>query len=110
MTTILVSHAVGSFAENKDVARNIRVTTIIPTLQKGEDVTLDFSGVNFSTQSFMHALLSAAITELGAEILDRMIFKNCNENVQGLINIVVEYSQASIDRLSLWEIENHDAE
>ncbi len=83
----------GSFAENKDLARDIRIKEITPALNQNKEVTLDFEGIETTTQSFVHALISRVIRDLGSEVLDRLYFKNCNKTVQGIINIVVEYMQ-----------------
>ena len=97
MSTVRMFKEVGAFAENKDKARAIRIDTILPEVELGKTVTLDFKGVSLSTQSFMHALISEVIRSTGPDALDLMVFKNCNDNVKGLVSIVVEYSQASID-------------
>ena len=81
------------FAENKDVARKIRLELIIPELEKNNEVILNFKNVNSATQSFIHALISDIIRKFGIEILDKMIFKNCNDTVQKIIIIVTEYMQ-----------------
>lgn len=85
----------GVFAENKDLAREIRIKNITPILEKNEEITLDFEGVDSATQSFIHALISELIRSFGNEILENIYFKNCNKNVQNIINIVVEYMQAA---------------
>ena len=84
---------VGSFAENKDIARDIRVNIILPALEKNEDITLDFIQVESATQSFVHALISDVIRKRGVGILDFIYFKNCNETVRKIIEIVTEYMQ-----------------
>ena len=84
---------VGSFAENKDKARDIRIQEIIPVLEKGDDVTLDFKDVDSITQSFTHALLSDLIRNYGIDVLDRIFFANCNETVSSIIKIVADYMQ-----------------
>ncbi len=84
---------VGSFAENKDIARDIRVNIILPAIDKKEEVTLDFSGVDSATQSFIHALISDVIRKQGIEVLDKIYFKGCVENVQKIVEIVIEYMQ-----------------
>ena len=84
---------VGSFAENKDKARDIRIKEIIPILEKGQDLTLDFEKVDSITQSFAHALLSDLIRNYGTDVLDRISFANCNETVSKIIEIVVDYMQ-----------------
>lgn len=85
----------GAFAENKDLAREIRINDITPVLAKNEEIALDFEGVDSATQSFVHALISELIRSFGNEILENIYFKNCNKNVQNIINIVVEYMQAT---------------
>lgn len=85
----------GDFAEDKDVARDIRMNEIFPALQSGAAVVLDFQGITSATQSFIHALLSDIIRKKGIEVLENISFKNCNDIVKGIINIVVDYMQES---------------
>ena len=93
MKIIKLLPKVGSFAENKDKARDIRITEIIPALEKNEEVVLDFGGIESATQSFIHALISDLIRKQGVEVLDKISFKNCNETTKKIINIVVDYMQ-----------------
>jgi len=93
MRGISILKIAGAFAENKDKARDIRVRLVRPLLEKGENVTLDFTGVDAATQSFIHALLSELIREYGSEVLDRISFKNCNDTVKKIITIVTDYMQ-----------------
>lgn len=86
----------GSFAENKDLAREIRVKEIIPALEKSQDVILDFRGVEAVTQSFIHALISDLFRKYGNDVLDKVSFKSCSETVKKVINIVVDYMQESV--------------
>jgi len=85
----------GSFAENKDVAREIRISKIVPALERNDEVVLNFMKVEAVTQSFIHALISDAIRNYGAEVLDKISFKSCNENIRKIIKIVVDYMQES---------------
>lgn len=94
MKAIGIHALAGDFAEDKDIARDIRIRLVIPSLRRGEQVTLNFQGVESATQSFVHALLSDVIREFGPEVLDRMAFKRCTETVKGIINIVVDYMQS----------------
>ena len=84
---------VGSFAENKDTARDIRMKNIMPILEKGDNLVLDFEKVESITQSFAHALLSDLIRNYGIDVLDRVSFANCNKVVTKIIEIVVDYMQ-----------------
>lgn len=94
MLNIKLSNFVGSFAENKDVAQLLRKGQIIPALDKGEDVILDFEEIDAATQSFIHALISDLFRNYD-NILDKISFKNCNETVKKIIEIVIDYMQES---------------
>jgi hypothetical protein len=84
---------VGEFAENKDIARDIRLQQIIPALEQKETIIIDFEQVDGATQSFVHALISDLFRIYGSDILDVVQFKSCNETVKGIISIVVDYMQ-----------------
>ena len=96
MKPINIFARAGAFAENKDVARDIRVQEIMPALDRNEEVVLDFEKVGAATQSFVHALISDIFRKYGNDALDRVAFKSCEEKVQKIINIVVDYMQEGL--------------
>lgn len=91
--TVRMLSAVGTFAEDKDLARELRRDVISPALNAGADVILDFSGIESTTQSFIHALISELIRDRGIDVLDHMPFKGCNNTVKTIISIVIDYMQ-----------------
>jgi hypothetical protein len=93
MKTIILKRLVGVFAEDKDKARDIRIKKITPMVENKKEVTLDFKGVEATTQSFIHALISEVLRDYGPGALDLISFKNCNPNIKKVISIVVEYMQ-----------------
>ena len=93
MKNIVIFDRAGAFAENKDIARDIRIREIIPALTQDKEVTLDFDKVDAVTQSFVHALISDILRKYGANALERISFKSCNITVKKIIGIVVEYMQ-----------------
>ena len=95
MKTIKLFEKAGTFAENKDVARDIRINEIIPAIEKKQNIAIDFSNIDAATQSFIHALISDLIRKYGNEILDKINFKSCNKNIQKIIMIVTDYMQES---------------
>jgi hypothetical protein len=98
MKVIKMFERVGSFASNKDIAKEIRTYEIMPTLEKKEEVIIDFEKVDGATQSFVHALISEAMRKFGAKILLQQIsFKSCNEKIQAIVTIVTEYMQAGLE-------------
>lgn len=97
-TRIKIINFGGSFADKKDGAAKTREEIILPVLKRGECIVLDYKGVTSTSQSFTHALISEAIRTYGPEVaLERILFKNCNENVKRIISIVVEYMQRRLD-------------
>jgi hypothetical protein len=96
-TLIKVKDLVGDFAENKDVAKELRVSKIIPTLMNDKEVVLDFSGVSGTTQSFIHALISEPIRLFRDVALEKIYYKNCSNVVKEVIKTVSEYMQESLD-------------
>ena len=87
-----IKKIVGPFAADKDKAREIRETFVLPALRQHVEVTLDFEGVEYATQSFVHALVSAALRETGEDGLDFLVFAECSDAVQAIIETVVEYT------------------
>lgn len=86
---------VGPFAENKDIAADIRLNKLIPALDGGKNIVLDFEKIEGATQSFVHALISDLMRKYGNEVLDKIQFKSCNDTVKSIIAIVVDYMQES---------------
>ncbi len=93
MKQVNVFEKAGAFAENKDIARDIRIQDIVHALENKEKIILNFDRVDSATQSFIHALISDALREYGNDALDSVIFKSCNKNIKEVVNIVVDYMQ-----------------
>ena len=92
MKTIELNPGIGGFAEDKDQARTIRINILLPALERGENIELDFHNVKYATQSFIHALLGEALYKYRDELLDKVEFKNCTPQLQSVIELVVDYS------------------
>lgn len=98
MIVIKMSDKIGTFASNKDIAKEIRTTMIIPALERQESIVIDFEGVNGATQSFLHALMSEGMRRIGVNsFLDKVSFQSCNEKIQTIVTIVTDYMQAGLD-------------
>ena len=91
--TVSIFDCCGEFAENKDSAKSMRETVLRPHIEAPDGrIILDFEGIDSSTQSFIHALLSDLLQVHGASILDRIEFQSCNKSIKSLIATVVDYS------------------
>ena len=95
MKEIKIFRRVGSFAENKDLAREIRIKELFPYVNNEKELILNFEKVESTTQSFIHALISDVIRKKGAGALNNIYFKNCNDVIKKIIEIVTEYMQDS---------------
>ncbi len=96
MIHIKLFKEVGPFAENKDIARELRLEKLIPALEAEKKIILDFENIEGATQSFIHALISDLMRKYGNEVLDDIEFKSCNDTVKAIVTIVVDYMQESI--------------
>ncbi|MGE0887669.1 MAG: STAS-like domain-containing protein [Blastocatellales bacterium] len=92
MIIIKVPTGIDGFMEDKEVAKDLRRNKIIPSLEKGDNVVLDFLGIKYATQSFIHALIHEALFRFGEEVLEKIEFRNCSQPVKSIIELVVEYS------------------
>jgi len=93
MREIFIHKKTGSFAGNKDIAKEIRIKEILPGIDKEDKVIINFKDVDEATQSFIHALISDVIRQEGVTVLDKIYFKDCNANIKKIVNIVIEYMQ-----------------
>jgi len=94
---IKIKRMSGDFAENKDIAKKLRIEQIMPALLKRNEVIIDFNGVNGATQSFIHALISDPIREFKNIAFDNLVYKNANNDIREIISIVYRYMQESLD-------------
>ena len=92
ITKIRLTAGIGGFAEDKDYARELRRTKILPALDRGERIALNFALVKYATQSFVHALIGEALKKYGETVLDRVEFQHCTPQIQSVIELVVDYS------------------
>ena len=63
----------------------------------GKAVTLDFTGIDLTTQSFIHAMISGLLRTHGEATLDALTFKGCEPSVRGIVETVVQYSLETME-------------
>jgi hypothetical protein len=90
--TITITAGPSGFAEDKDQAKELRTTRILPAMERGEEVVLDFSGVRYATQSYIHALIGEALQRYREAALQKLEFRNCVSALRSVIELVVDYS------------------
>ena len=95
--TIKMMPRCGDFAENKEIARSIRLDEIVPALSEGKRIVLDFKGIDAATQSFIHALISDPIRQFRDVAYENLYYKNTNKDIKEIISMVYRYMQESLD-------------
>ena len=97
MRTVRVTAPAGTtLAENKDEAQDFRDKVILPALDQGETVEIDFSEVDAATQSYIHVLIADAIRKYGEDVFDRIHFVRPTEGIVSLIETVFEYTMLAM--------------
>ncbi|MDP9361966.1 MAG: STAS-like domain-containing protein [Acidobacteriota bacterium] len=93
--------AVKPFEENVERAAEIRESEIMPALVAGALVVLDFSGIRFATQSFIHACMYRILRDASAEATNQLSIANATPATREAIRAVAAY--ATVDGPQLIE-------
>lgn len=84
----LNQHAHGHLVGSRMAAAPVREELEITLAQVGAEVILDFSGIS-TTQSFVDELVGVLVLRHGPDILSRIVFKGCSDDVRAIIEFVV---------------------
>ena len=82
---------VREFEENVEEAARVRDTVVGPKLAGGEMVVLDFSGIRFPTQSFVHACIYKVLREC-CNVRSSLSIANCTASTKEAILAVAAYA------------------
>lgn len=96
MKKLMMYKYINDYGENKDIAKTLRQTVILPALKHNEELIIDFEGVSGVTQSFIHALIAEPIRRFPKQAFELIIFKNCNDMVRVIVETVEEYMQEEL--------------
>ncbi|HJX11328.1 MAG TPA: STAS-like domain-containing protein [Candidatus Binatia bacterium] len=58
-------------------------------LAHADEVVLDFTGMKSATQSFVDELVGVLILKHGPDIVQRLVFKGCAEDIKEIVGFVV---------------------
>lgn len=89
----LVVVNVKRFEEDVEQAAKVRDDIVLPTIASGAMVVLDFSGVKFATQSFVHALMYKVIRD-GQQIGSTLSIACCSNSTREAVMAVAAYAKA----------------
>ncbi|WP_218511729.1 STAS-like domain-containing protein [Variovorax sp. dw_308] len=80
------------FEEDVEQAAKIRDEDLLPSMREGTMVVLDFDGVKFATQSFVHALMYKVIRD-GQNIGSTLSIANCSRSTREAVMAVAAYAK-----------------
>jgi len=92
ITTLTIHPTSGVFVEDKEEAQRLRQEFILPALQRGDYLALDFEEVQYATQSFIHTLLSEPLKRFPETALQLIEFRHCSSAIRTVVEWVVDYS------------------
>lgn len=75
-------------------ARALATDEIAPRLDRGERLSLDFTGTRTATQAYGHALLAELLQRGGPTLLDRLRFIGCSTQVRAVLMSAANYGLA----------------
>lgn len=88
----LVIVCVREFEEDVEQAAKIRDEELLPSMKAGTLVVLDFAGVKFATQSFVHALMYKVVRD-GQNIGSSLSIANCSKSTREAVMAVAAYAK-----------------
>lgn len=84
----LRQYAHGHLIGSRFTAAPLREQLEVTLAQQDAEVILDFSGIAI-TQSFVDELVGVLVLRHGLDVLSRIIFKGCSDDVRAIIEFVV---------------------
>ncbi len=84
---LLSQYVSGCLVSSRMAAAPVREELEITLAQVGAEVVLDFSGIS-ATQSFVDELVGVLVLRHGPDILSRIVFKGCSDDVRAIIEFV----------------------
>lgn len=84
---LIAKYAHGHLVSSCLAAAPLREELGIALAQQGAEVVLDFSGIT-TTQSFVDELVGVLVLRHGPDILSRIVFKGCPDDVRAIIEFV----------------------
>jgi len=80
----------GTYPEDKSAAIKYRDRSLIPAIEGGKKLLLDFDGVNSSPHSFLNALLATPIKRMGMSAYKRIKVVNAKPDIRETIDFILE--------------------
>lgn len=87
----------GKWAEDKDAAITFRDRHLLPAIEAGKRIDLDFRDVETAPHSFLNALLATAVRRLGMKSYQWIRIHNASGSIHEIIDAVLDDNLPKID-------------
>ncbi|MBM9614864.1 DUF4325 domain-containing protein [Desulfobulbus rhabdoformis] len=87
---ISVLNFFGPYAENKQEAISFRDSRLLPSIEEGKSILIDFQGVASAPHSFLSALLATPIKRLGMQSYKRIKVVNSEPEIRETIDYILD--------------------
>lgn len=84
----IFEHTKSHYLGSRYGARELR-EELEQLLTRANEVVLDFTGMKSATQSFVDELVGVLILSHGPDIVQRLIFKGCSDDIKETLSFVV---------------------
>lgn len=84
----ILEHTQAQFLGSRFRARELR-EELGNLLTHADEVVLDFTGMKSTTQSFIDELVGVLVLQHGPDIVQRLVFKGCADDIKEILNFVV---------------------
>ena len=84
----ILEHTKAPFLGGRYRARELR-EDVEQLLAHADEVVLDFTGMKSATQSFIDELVGVLVLQHGPDIVQRVVFKGCVEDIKEILSFVV---------------------
>lgn len=85
----------GRHADVKDEATRYRDRHLLPAVDEGKSIVIDFSGVESSTHSFLNALLASAVRRMGLMAYKRIRVINASSEIRETVDYILDDNTGS---------------
>lgn len=80
----------GSFAEDKERAIKYRDEKIMPAIESGKTIIIDFENVSSAPHSFINALIASPISRLGLLAYKKIKVVNKSKDIEGIVDYIFD--------------------
>uniref|UniRef100_UPI004056E1F9 STAS-like domain-containing protein n=1 Tax=Candidatus Electrothrix sp. TaxID=2170559 RepID=UPI004056E1F9 len=93
---IYIEKHFGKLCANGDKALVFLTEEVLPSVHQGKKLAFDFAGVRNMNSSFSNALFANLIIQEGVEVLDKVTFRNCNSNIEALVDAALNFGYSNM--------------